>query len=203
MKCRSCLEEILDGARVCSRCGSAQDWWSALHLSSTVLALSVALLSVLSVVGPALRSAWKSDSDISVRSVGLVSSEWAAADSTPGWVIVASNRGGRPGVVAPIATLVWDGVFLTLKAEPIFLAPGQGALMTLRPEMKGGYRDPTLETEPKKCEIEVTEITFRGRNRVRRIDGKGQDWLWSNCYKFRVSAFEWHKHSARQPDATD
>ena len=52
MKCIACKEEIVNAAWKCIHCGTVQNWRRYLSLSSTVLALLVALLSVLTVFIP-------------------------------------------------------------------------------------------------------------------------------------------------------
>jgi hypothetical protein len=45
-RCRQCGEDIRPAAVVCPHCQASQNWWGYLHVSNTVLALLVALISV-------------------------------------------------------------------------------------------------------------------------------------------------------------
>ena len=56
-KCRQCKQNIPKGARLCSKCNSYQDWRGYLSVSSTVLALLVALLSAATTAAPAIKKA--------------------------------------------------------------------------------------------------------------------------------------------------
>lgn len=55
--CRTCGEEIKAQARKCVHCGAYQDWRGAVSLSTTVLSLMVALISVSIAAFPAIRKA--------------------------------------------------------------------------------------------------------------------------------------------------
>jgi hypothetical protein len=54
MLCKQCCSAIPRGARLCSHCSSYQDWRSWFSVSSTVLALLTALVSVLGIATPAV-----------------------------------------------------------------------------------------------------------------------------------------------------
>jgi hypothetical protein len=52
--CTQCRLSIPDGARVCTHCSSRQDWRGYLGLSSTIIALLVALVSVATTAAPVI-----------------------------------------------------------------------------------------------------------------------------------------------------
>lgn len=52
--CKQCRNTIPEGALLCSHCGSYQDWRSTFSISSTVIALLTALVSVLGIATPAV-----------------------------------------------------------------------------------------------------------------------------------------------------
>src|SRR5258708_28682650 len=53
-RCVTCREKIERGAKICIRCNQFQDWRRFFGLSSTILSLLVALVSVLSIAIPAV-----------------------------------------------------------------------------------------------------------------------------------------------------
>ena len=61
MECRSCKEEIKDGAIRCVHCDSYQDYRRYFRMSSSVLALLIALISVVTLATPVLEEALKPD----------------------------------------------------------------------------------------------------------------------------------------------
>src|SRR5262249_52769347 len=52
MKCLVCREEIASGAAKCVHCDSYQDWRRFMNLSTPILSLLIALISVLTVAVP-------------------------------------------------------------------------------------------------------------------------------------------------------
>ena len=69
--CKVCAEEIKKAARICIKCNSYQDWRANLSVSNTVLALLVALISVLTAAVPALKQTFTpKNSSISVTFQG-------------------------------------------------------------------------------------------------------------------------------------
>jgi hypothetical protein len=83
------LEPIPVGARKCSHCGSAQNWLA--YLTQSVLALLIALVSVVMVSIPIIKGALEpDDSQIAFTYIDR-------ADTTI--PLIASNKGKRPGVI--------------------------------------------------------------------------------------------------------
>lgn len=90
--CRTCREEIKPGARKCVRCDSYQDWRRFLSMSSSVLALLIALISVLTVAVPIIVVAVhpnKSDLVVAVQDVS----------SARTFRLFVSNQGNRPAAL--------------------------------------------------------------------------------------------------------
>lgn len=102
--CRECKEKIISGAKKCIHCDSYQDWRGILPISSSVLALVVALLSILTVGTPIIvNSLSKDGTKIAVTTTGIRLG-CIGNPSKPAFVIEAfvTNRGKRPGVLESV-----------------------------------------------------------------------------------------------------
>lgn len=89
--CRQCGLPLPEGARLCSKCHSYQDWRSWFSVSTTVLALLTAMISVIGIAGPAI-----------LRAVHTPRSEaYLASPSIDGTTlrVLAVNRGDAPAVL--------------------------------------------------------------------------------------------------------
>jgi hypothetical protein len=74
IRCRECRSELVEDAVKCKECDAFQDWRRHLTFSATVLALLVALVSVLTVAIPILVKAFQSPkSDLVVTPISLTS----------------------------------------------------------------------------------------------------------------------------------
>jgi hypothetical protein len=91
MLCRQCKNEIPDGAKLCSQCDSYQDWRGILPISSTALALLVALVTAISSALPVLSSYFH------VPAAEIEFSSPIIQDETVS--VIASNVGDRPGTL--------------------------------------------------------------------------------------------------------
>lgn len=117
--CRQCAEEISFAAKLCRHCGSHQDWRGYLNLSSTVLALLIALITVAtSAVTPLLSVLHAPRSEV-VASNPVFHGETLS--------IVATNLGDRAGVIGR-ARLESDRLggqadLALTKAEEAFVRP--------------------------------------------------------------------------------
>jgi hypothetical protein len=90
-RCRGCLEPIPLGARKCSHCGSAQNWLAYFPITQSVLALLIALVSVVMASIPIIKTALETDnSQITFTYIDR-------PDTTI--PLIASNKGKRPGVI--------------------------------------------------------------------------------------------------------
>jgi len=111
-RCSSCGEEIFHAARKCRFCGSFQDYRRHLTFSSTVLALLVALVSVLTVLVPLVLEALEVDrSRTKVRFVGVEQRYFN---------FVAANSGNRPAILPKARLEVWNdaGQAVAWELEP-------------------------------------------------------------------------------------
>lgn len=118
--CRQCRGEIPADARLCRHCNSYQDWRGYLSLSSTVLALLVAFMSVASIAVPVLLKATKTPNSKVIVSTPVVDGETI--------YFVASNLGNRPGVVSRatmISGYLGGQTDIQLRSAPdVFVPPG-------------------------------------------------------------------------------
>jgi predicted nucleic acid-binding Zn ribbon protein len=97
--CKVCGEAIKKAARVCIHCNNYQDWRADINISSTVLSLLVALLSVLTVTVPVVKDVFTpKNSNLTYSFQGatkLVATEFV------------TNTGTRPGIMRyPISLLL-------------------------------------------------------------------------------------------------
>lgn len=92
-----CRKEIPAGARICTECDCYQDWRRYFGLSSTILSLLVALVSVLTVAVPVIKNALTPE-----RSA--VHCNLVVWNENTGEVVVAvSNKGTRAAVVRTLS----------------------------------------------------------------------------------------------------
>jgi hypothetical protein len=96
--CRQCRKPIPKGARLCSECKSYQDWRGYLNVSSTVLALLVALISVIGGALPHTYHLFGWDKSKVVFGVPVVSGERVR--------LFATNKGAMPAVLRKV--FYWD-----------------------------------------------------------------------------------------------
>ena len=99
--CAQCGLSIPEAARLCHHCKSHQDWRGYLSLSSAVLALLVALVSVLSSALPIMVTAIKGEDSRLVFSLPAIREN--------GILLVASNLGTRPAVIESAGMTIVDG----------------------------------------------------------------------------------------------
>jgi hypothetical protein len=93
--CSTCCEPIAAVAKKCIYCESYQDWRRHLSMSSSILALLVALVSVAGLAAPALKTLVISEnSDVEVKLPRLHQEKL---------YLLAMNRGIRPGIVSSFA----------------------------------------------------------------------------------------------------
>lgn len=107
--CRTCREPIRRGARKCVRCDSFQDWRRFMSVSTSALALLIALISVVSATGPGIKRLMIGDrSDLRFSYLATVDE---------GMIFLVSNSGTRPGVVVGAGTGRPDFINLRLRAD--------------------------------------------------------------------------------------
>ena len=165
--CHACQEELKAGARKCRYCGSSQDWRRHLTFSSTVLALLVALVSVVSLSSPFVRQALQEDnSDITVSFAGLCN----------GYIVViASNRGTRPATVMN-GTLFSEGIFGAADFKPAtgphFVSEGTSARIPLELLNSRAQDKPLLSLRESinACDLRIDVLDFDSALRSHEID---------------------------------
>jgi hypothetical protein len=159
--CRVCAEPINVQATKCIHCSSDQGRWRLVaNLSNTVLALLIALFSVLTTAVPVIINTF------TPRDSRLVFS-FPIADETR-IVLLVSNNGIRPGMVQDI-------LLKTFNAGSVFLRPiaaDQHALYMVEPTKSNLFEFPrpkesdwtgkTPLIKYRQCEITVSYITFTG-----------------------------------------
>lgn len=116
--CKQCSEPIPAGAKLCRHCHSHQDWRRHLNISSTVLALLVALVSVLSAGVPVLVSALGSPASRLSLSNAVVSNETL--------FLVATNTGERPAAIQGgfLESRFFEAELVLRSPADAFVAPG-------------------------------------------------------------------------------
>lgn len=176
-KCRICMEPILLSATKCRFCGSYQNWRRYLQSSQVVLALLVALVSVVSLSVPIIKNAMTpDDSDLSLTYLDR-------ADITV--PIIASNKGSRPAVLNPSAILSLtitnrDGMpqqhrfffgSMNSSRESLLIPENSSRqyffyLMPAQP-IEGAFERLAADFDNllslKRCSFSVSHLTFRGR----------------------------------------
>jgi hypothetical protein len=102
VRCKQCRQPIPADARLCVHCKSHQDWRGHLSISSTILALLVALLSVLTVTVPPVINALRPTTSRTIAADPIFEGNGAR--------VVVSNRGEEPATIheAYIALSVED-----------------------------------------------------------------------------------------------
>ena len=98
--CRFCREPLPPRAVYCTKCSNFQDWRRFFSVSSVVLSLLIALLSVLSTGGPTIvRVLTPNRSRIEIKAAYL---------SNTGLNVVVSNTGNRPGFIVAAKFVIYD-----------------------------------------------------------------------------------------------
>jgi hypothetical protein len=141
------------GATRCSACNSYQNWRRFFDFSAVILSLLVALVSVVSAVGPqivALLPPW--GSDLESRSY------YFSADTVS---LIVENSGNKPGYVGKISAVVYcKGAFFN---SNLFSAGVQGVDSEHKPPIWGfmmdlGTSNQTSRTIPARSSREVPFI---------------------------------------------
>lgn len=170
--CIVCKEEIKAGAQKCIHCDSFQDWRASLTVSSSVLALLVALVSVIGVTAPVLHSVL-----VKPNSRVLFAFEKAQLQSV---FVVASNPGDRPGSLGTAEIKVESEQTKEIRVVKLFsyserphvvtevVAPGESKEFQLVPTKQ--YEGPFLSSGlavlgipgPYHCEVTIDALQFDG-----------------------------------------
>jgi hypothetical protein len=154
-RCKICKEPINSEARKCIHCQSDQGWRSRLSVSTAMMSLLVALVSVLTVAIPVIKTL------VTPENSELVFAPQGATAETIS--VLVSNKGIRAGSVRSGAVVLDDGALLILhiygmaKNEPKIIEPGKTELIKL-------YSVAHLEEipTPNQCTLRLVHMDFRG-----------------------------------------
>jgi hypothetical protein len=155
--CVVCGEPINIVASRCIHCQSEQGWIRRVGVSTTVLSLAVALVSVLAVAVPALKET------LTTKNSHLVFSIQGASAGTV--YVLVSNQGIRPGSVAGVAEVCTSENRCAWAKRPLneitLLGPGQSALLEFYPD--GANPHMTKKDKSSSCEVGGLTTDFVGR----------------------------------------
>ena len=171
--CRICARPIPVEAKKCADCLSYQDWRSSLGVSTTVLSMLVALVSVVAAATPGFVSLLAGqDSKLAFG---------APAMRRGAFLQFASNAGARPGVVDSAQITWFEGrskspgwIYLldvqSADQAPMVLKPGDSALVRFALDMSGeGAVNLPKPSGKSVCEMHTLWTSFRGdQSRTRK-----------------------------------
>jgi hypothetical protein len=183
--CKVCAEFILQEARKCTKCDTYQDWRSYIGFSSTVLALTTALLSVAGISIPLLVTAVKgNNSELSAFVARLENGRLE---------VVVFNNGDRPGGVAR-AYLVGSyprtgqSIGLPLNIESTSdnstsIEPQKNKSFKLSPRLidKGSIGRFAFGQAQRNCSLEVSFANFSGNPKPQKRELDCSD-LWHGFF---------------------
>lgn len=99
-RCLGCDEKISCNAKVCSKCGSFQNWRRYLNLGSTVISLLVAFISLIIVFISQLENLKTPDSDLTAFIINVVGPvKYGDGKDHARFDVYISNSGDRPGLI--------------------------------------------------------------------------------------------------------
>lgn len=135
--CRQCAIPIPVAAKLCKECGSFQDWRGHLSFSNSILALLVALISVISISISNISPLFSSENSEVVLSNAMIRGDTL--------LVVATNTGTRPGIVESVKVrgkLFNDAVTTIAPTTPndAFIRPG-AQQSSFRVKMNLNYED--------------------------------------------------------------
>jgi hypothetical protein len=176
--CRICQEPIKANAKKCTHCGSYQDWRGQIAVSSTVLALIIALITVLTAAIPVVIDVFTANNSHLVASW---QDPYQGEDNYYDMYILISNEGNRPGAVisAGISVLIkegsthesgvggWNSLIMEGGGKPIIIEAGMSKLIHFYDERPPNesrfavFRD-LFESDRATCQLFVTTTNFRG-----------------------------------------
>jgi hypothetical protein len=216
--CKVCAEPIKKAARVCTHCNNYQDWRAELNVSSTVLSLMVALVSVTTAALPVVRDAMtEKNSDLSFTFQGV-------NEDVIG--ILVTNQGARPGTVSyPMYLLEDTFAVVELKVvgdltNAVFIVePGKSMLLQLT-GMPGGLltnlntgdsKAPKPQPRNNDCSISIQQSDFKAYRDTKLITMPcDQLRYFTDNYKVvdakreaeRIKQLEKERASQQRPSAT-
>jgi predicted nucleic acid-binding Zn ribbon protein len=168
--CRVCSEPINVAAQKCIHCQSEQaEWRRRLSLSTSVLALLIALIAVLTASIPVLKEA------ITAKDSHLIFSFQGASDQSIS--VLVSNQGIRPGTVHFGTVWYMKRSFLVTqsvangKIAPFVVEAGKSVLAKFVKASNANVMAPTRAALDKEvpCGITIKHTTFAGRDELETL----------------------------------
>lgn len=138
--CLTCCKPIHPKAKKCSECDSYQDWRRHLSMGSSVLALLVALVSVLALGAPLIKAALTpEDSNLRILFQGIRNNQLYAMVTNSG-IRPGSIEGARLRASLSPSTYSWDR---ELPLEPLIIPPGDSRqlVVPIPPDVRRGIDD--------------------------------------------------------------
>jgi hypothetical protein len=167
-ECIICGEEIKDTAKKCTHCNSFQNWQRYFEMSSVVLSLLVALLSVTSTAVPTIIKAFTPQN--SHLAFTYLSSQKNSIS------IIAFNSGIRPGVVTEAKIIIEGQAYpVEISSAPIVIEPEKSQQIqigTVEISKNFYVALETLSSAPgslsksSSCEIDIQAIEFNGSQKT-------------------------------------
>jgi hypothetical protein len=175
--CVVCQEPIKLRASKCIHCGSYQDWRSniSFSLSTSVLSLLVALITVLTAAVPVLKEG------LTPKNSDLTFSFQGAPTDPMRLVVLATNRGVRPGTVHPASSILTMSGKLSMElaladepvpslSPPTIIEPGKSRLFSfdIWPAGMTGETDESIYSG--RCLLRIPTTDFVGNPDDHEID---------------------------------
>lgn len=164
-KCGACGAEMPTNVRYCGHCNSWQDWRGHIHLSSTVLSLLIALISVTSIAVPWLKDSLRQDGSY-IRATVVRTGDLAGQPFDV--QVLVANTGNRPGTLgnfyfrkkgdAAWQTMDIPGYWMPPKSIEI-VQPGSSGFVYLS-RMKDTGEIEVAKSLPKEFEVKLEVIEF-------------------------------------------
>ncbi len=175
--CSTCREPIHFDAKKCTKCGSFQDLRRHLAISSTALALLIALISVASTATLTMRSVF----EVPRSNLGI---KLIRAEGMDVYFLVTNSGNERGAIISGGLEVHPDAGDITLQSgtrDPIFAEPGESRVINIRytvthddmkkisvgiPKYWEGHADPDISLP---IRVGVAVIEFDGKEREPRF----------------------------------
>ena len=166
VECKVCKEKILKGAKKCIKCDSYQGFRRNFNISTVVLSLVIALISIITAAAPIIKNTFTSDQSI-------IRFSYLKSDSKE-ITVVSSNIGNKPGILKGAKLCIFNNGIKTVEPIPLnwkntdkniesVIEPGKLRFFSLNRET-GGYIEnlPRPDKPAKECyyKIEFDIINF-------------------------------------------
>jgi hypothetical protein len=161
--CVTCREPIRLGARKCIHCDSFQDWRGKLSLSTSVLAMVVALVSVVGATLPAWKAALTvHDSEVKIFFVGV---------SGLRLHVMMANSGDRPaGILKTWLLLKANNEYLTIASGGPSGEIHENVNVMVNVSTNEKFRPDQIQNARNGCVLGIEVISFRGKKTVFSMD---------------------------------